>query len=317
MGKPILRLNPTVESQCERILLETSASMLLALAMLLPYKEHSKRGQRPHDYRIVLVLCILRILLRKTYKDYEIETRRDPRLCMIFGLDVLPSRSTLQRGMEMFDMDLLRQFNHCLIEKHLKKRIDTLLDASGIRIIGRSIWYSIRVKKNISRRECDKIHTAICNDKMLILNWFITNRKKNDCPFFVRLLKPYKELGLVLADPGYLSRKNVQFVVDRGGSPFIWIKKNVTAKARSSFAWRAMVKLFFAFPSLFKGIYNQRSKVEAVFSALKKRYGDRLFSRKWYLRRREMAMRFIAYNTKLIVYINYAKNHGLNCWVRA
>ena len=161
MGKPNLRLNPTVESQCERILLETSASMLLALAMLLPYKEHIKRGQRPHDYRIILVLCILRILLRKTYKDYEIETRRDPRLCVIFGLDVLPSRSTLQRGMEMFDMDLLRQFNHCLIEKNLKKRIDTLLDASGIRIIGRSIWYSIRVKKHISRSECDKIHTAI------------------------------------------------------------------------------------------------------------------------------------------------------------
>ena len=317
MGKPNLRLNPTVESSCERILLETSASMLLALALLLPEKLHSKRGQRPHDYRIVLVLCILRILLRKSYKDYEIETRRDPRLCTIFGMDVLPSRSTLQRGMELFTMDILREFNSILLKKFIRPRVNALLDASGIRIIGRSIWYSIRVKKRISRRECDKVHLAVCNDHLLILNWFITNRKKNDCPFFIRLLQPFENLGLILADAAYLSRKNVQYVVDKGGSPFIWIKKNVTLKAKNSFAWKSMIRLFRVFPSLFKGIYNKRSKVECIFSALKRRYGDHLHSRKWYLRRREMALRFIAYNVKLIIYIQYAKVHKLNCWVRA
>lgn len=317
MGKPNLRLNPLVESRCERILLETSASMLLALAMMLPERKHCKRGQRPHDYRIVLVLCILRILLRKTYKDYEIETRTDPRLCSIFGMDVLPSRSTLQRGMEMFTMGLLREFNQVLIKRFIRPRVNALLDASGIRIIGRSLWYSIRTKKRISRRECDKIHLAVCNDQLLILNWFMTNRKKNDCPFFVRLLNPFKKLGLVIADPAYLSRENVQYVVDKGGSPFIWIKKNVTLRAKNSFAWKSMIRLFRRLQPLFKGIYNKRSRVECVFSALKRRYGDKLHARHWYLRRREMAMRFIAYNVKLIIYMTYAKQNGLNCWVRA
>lgn len=217
----------------------------------------------------------------------------------------------------MFDMSLLRDFNHLLIKRYLRPRVNSLLDASGIRIVGRSIWYSLRIKKRISRLECDKVHIAICSDQMLILNWFITNRKKNDCPYFVRLLVPFKKLGLIIADAGYLSRKNAQFVVDRGGSPFIWIKKNVTARAKGSFAWKAMVSLFRNIPSTFKGIYNQRSKVESVFAALKKRYGDQLYSKKYYMRRREMVMRFLAYNTKLIVYINYARNHGLNCWVRA
>ena len=317
MGKPNLQLNPLVESRCERILLETSASMLLALAMLLPERRHCKRGQRPHDYRVVLALCILRILLRKSYKDYEIETRRDPRLCRIFGMDVLPSRSSLQRGMAMFSMGLLREFNQALIKKFLRPRVNALLDASGIRVIGRSIWYSIRVKKRISRRECDKVHIAVCRDQLLILNWLITNRKKNDCPFFVKLLKPFKKLGLVIADPAYLSRKNVQYVVDKGGSPFIWIKKNVTLRAKNSFAWKAMIRLFKTFQPLFKGIYNQRSKVECVFPALKKRYRDQLYSRSWYVRRREMAIRFIAYNVRLTIYITYAKHNNLNCWVRA
>lgn len=317
MGKPNLRLNPTVESRCEKILQQSAVQILLKIALLLPEKKHIKRGQRPHDYRIVLVLCILRILFRKTYKDYEIEMRTDPRLCKIFGLKLLPSRSTVQRGMEMFTMDLLRKFNFLLIKDHIRERANILLDASGIRLVGRSIWYSIRVKKKISRKECDKVHIAACNNQLLICNWYITNRRKNDCPFFVRLLSIFQKLGLVIADPAYLSRKNVQYAVDKDGSPFIKLKKGITVKPKNSFAWKAMIKLAKAFPSAFKSIYNQRSKVECIFSALKKRYGDQLYSRKWYLRRREMAMRFIAYNLRLVIYITYAREHGLNCWVRA
>lgn len=317
MGKPNLRLNPTVESRCERILYESSARILLKTALLLPAIEHTKRGQRPYDYRVVFVLCILRILFRKTYKDYEIEMRRDPRLCAIFSLSILPSRSTIQRGLDRLGMDILREFNHSLVRAYIRKHANVLLDASGIRIVGRSVWYSIRVRKNISRRECDKVHLVTCNDQMLIYNWFITRGNRNDCPFFTRLLDIFDKLGLVLADAGYLSRKNVQYATDKGGSVFIWLKKNVTPRTKNSFAWKSLIMLFKAFPSLFKGIYNQRSKVEAVFSALKKRYGDQLYSRKWYLRRREMALRFIAYNLRIIIYMDYAKNHGLNCWVRA
>ncbi|MBU0756669.1 MAG: transposase, partial [Nanoarchaeota archaeon] len=121
----------------------------------------------------------------------------------------------------------------------------------------------------------------------------------------------------VMADPGYLSRKNVQFVADRGGAAFIWIKKNVTLKGKGSFAWRSMIRLYRTFWYSFKRIYNKRSKVECVFSALKKRYGDFLHSKSCFMRRKEMAMRFIAYNVKLIIYIKYAKTHNLNCWVRA
>jgi len=317
MGKPNIRLNPTVKSRCERILLSSSAHLLLKFALLLPEREHKKRGQRPYDYKIVLVLCILRILLCKTYESYEIEMRNDPRLCKIFGLKLLPSRSTIQRGMEMFSMDLLRKFNYLLVQDHIRENVNLLLDASGIRIIGRSIWYSIRAKKRISRRECDKIHLAVCNDQLLIYNWFITKGRRNDCPFFTRLLDIFKTLGLIIADPAYLSRRNVQYVVDKKGSPFIWIKKNITLRAKNSFAWKSMIRLFRTFPSLFKGIYNQRSKVECIFSALKRRYGDHLYSKKWYMRRREMAMRFIAYNVRLVIYITYARKHNLNCWVRA
>ena len=317
MGKPITRLNPKVESRAQGILFEKAMEILLTIVWFLPRETHNKRGPKPYDYRIILILCIFRILLRKTYADYEIEMRTDQRICNALNLQILPSKSTLQRGMKSFSMNLLREFNQILIQDWINRKLNILIDASGIRIKGRSIWYSLRIKKPISRRECDKVHLAVCRDTMLILNWFITEGKRHDSPFFVRLLSPFKFLGVVLADAGYLSRKNYQHVADKNGSAFIPFKKNSTAKPKSNPAWKIAFNLWKIVPMLFKGIYNQRSKIECVFSVLKKRWGDQLYSRKAYLRRREMAIRFIAYNIRLIIFLNYAKEHNLSLWVRA
>ena len=317
MGKPITRLNPKVESSIQRIFLEKVIGSLLFVVMGLPEQQQLKRGPKPYDSRKILLICVLRVLLRKTYADYEIEMRRDIRICKVLGLKMLPSKSTIQRGMNSLTMDLLREFNRLLIQKWINRKLNILIDASGIRIVGRSIWYSLRIKQDISRRECDKIHLAVCKDTLLVLNWFITEGKKHDSPFFKKLLDPFKWLGEVLADAGYLSRENYQFVVDRNGSAFILFKKNSTAKPKSYPAWKFAFNLWKALPMIFKGIYNQLSKVEMVFSVLKRRYGDNLYNRGAYRRRREFALRLISYNMKLIICLEYAKEHNLSCWVRA
>ncbi len=317
MGEPIARLNPTVESRTQSIFFIRALEVILKIVMILPEIHSTKPGPKPYDYRVVLCLCIFRILLRKTYADYEIEMRTDERICRILKMKFLPGKSTLQRYLSSVKMDLLRQINQILLGKWVKRKLNISIDATGIRILGRSIWYSIRVRKIISRRECDKIHLAICNDTMLILNWFITKGKRNDSPFFRKLLAPFSLLGVVLADKGYLARKNYQFVVDKEGSAFIPFKNNSTAKSKSHPAWKFAFNLWNALPMIFRGIYRQRSRVECIFSALKKRYGDQLYSKKSRIRRREMALRFIAYNIRLVVYLDYSAKHNLSLWVRA
>lgn len=317
MGEPKTRLNPKVESRVQKILFKKALGTLISIGIKLPTENNIKRGPKPYDYRIILVLCIFRILLRKTYADYEIEMRTDPRICKPLGFQILPGKSTIQRAMSSVKMDLLRQINQILLAEWAKRKLNISIDASGIRILGRSIWYSIRTEKPISRRECDKVHLATCNDTMLILNWFITKWEKNDNPFFTKLLIPFKLLGVVLADKGYLSRKNYQYVVDKKGSAFIPFKKNSTEKPKSHPAWKFAFNLWKSLPSLFRSIYHQRSRVECIFSALKKKWGDQLYSQKAYLRRREMAIRFIAYNLKLIICLSYAREYNLSLWVRA
>ena len=115
MGEPITRLNPIVESRIQGILFEKALGFLSSVAMIFPKSNTINRGPKPYDYRIILVLCIFRILLRKTYADYEIEMRTDLRICRILNLKILSGKSTIQRGMKKFSMDLLREFNQILI----------------------------------------------------------------------------------------------------------------------------------------------------------------------------------------------------------
>ena len=315
MGKPNIRLNPQIDSIRNRVLLEKGANVLLSLALLLPQTEYRGRGRKPFDYRLMLVLCILRILLRKRYSDYETEMRFDKRLCEMLKLDKLPCKSCLNDYALQFKLGFLTNFNKKLIEGWIKKPVDLLLDSSGIRLVGRSVWYSIRTKKKILKKDCDKIHIAICLQNLLIANFRISNSKRNDSPFLRKLLEMFSKLGLVVVDKGYSNETNARYVANNEGAFFSPFKKNTQPTGLN--IWAYLYKLWKIFPSLCKAIYNQRSKVEAVFSALKNRYGDQLYSKKWFTRRREMAMRFIAYNVRIIVGIQIAREKNIPLWVRA
>ncbi len=315
MGKPNIRLNPQIDSIRNRVLLEKATKVLLSVAFLLPLRDYKGRGRKPYDYRIVLVLCILRILLRKRYADYETEMRFDKRLIEMLGIQNLPCKSTVNNYAFQFSLSFLSKFNSRLIASWIKKPVDLLLDASGIRLVGRSIWFCIRTKKKILKKDCDKIHIAVSLCSLLIANFKISNSKRNDSPFLRKLLSIFRELGLVIVDKGYSSKKNANFVANKKGAFFSPFKENANPSGLN--LWANLYRLWNNFTQLCYNIYHQRSKVEAVFSALKERYGDQLYSTVWYMRRREMAMRFIAYNVRIIVGIQIAREKHIPLWVRA
>jgi hypothetical protein len=172
------------------------------------------------------------MLLLKTYADYEIEMRTDLRICSILGLTILPGKSTIQRFMQELSMSNLWEFNRMLLRDFLVQKINLALDASGMRIVGRSIWYCFRIKKKISRSEFDKVHIAIGIDVLFVFNWRISDGKRHDSPFFRLLLASFAMLGLVLADLGYSSRANVQIIADKEGAAFIPFKSNATGKSK-------------------------------------------------------------------------------------
>lgn len=317
MGKPNIRLNPRIDSIRNRVLLERVTKLLLTCVMLLPEAEKKKgRGRAPYDYRHILFLSIIRTLLRKRYSDYESEMRTDIRYLDSLGIKRLPCKSTINNyDLNVFNMSLLNKLNRILIDTWIKKPIDLALDASGISIIGKSIWYCIRTNTKRSKKECDKVHIGISLCSNLIASFAISNSSRNDSPFLRKLLKQFKDLGIILADKGYSNKTNALFVAQKNGAFFSPFKKNANANGLN--AWSYMKKLWNFLPSICRGIYNRRSRVEAIFSALKNRYGDQLHNKKWFSRRREMALRFIAFNLKIIIGIQIARELNIPLWVRA
>lgn len=319
MGKHIMRLNPKVRSQVNKHLLVLALTLLWNLACILkpPKGYYKKKGRKPVDWKIPFCLSILRVVLVKKYDQYESEMETDPRLLSFFSVDKLPSRSGIHRFAQLMNVAYLRYVMSELVKPYTNRAVDILLDATGISLMSRSIWYNLRLRKKVNKRDCYKLHAAISLAWGLILNFRISIGKRHESPFLISLLRPFQKLGLVIADKGYSSRKNLQYIVDKWGAPFIKFRVNATAKSKNYPAWKVQYYFYKSMQFLWDKIYVKRNRIENVFSVLKGVWGDKLYTHNKRRRMRELVLRFIAYNVRQILYIQYSRKHNLPLWVRA
>jgi len=103
--------------------------------------------------------------------------------------------------------------------------------------------------------------------------------------------------------------------VDKKGKPFLWFKANATGKAKGYPAWQISFKAYTDNPDEWMDEYHIRSMVEAVFSSIKRCFGPDIKSIKGWLKRRELAIKVLAYSIKRVLYIERAKELGIPLWV--
>jgi len=275
-----------------------------------------RRGRRPADSRVVAVLCLFMVACGLTYDQYAAE-RTDPRIAKILGVDNLPSRSVVHRGMTKLSQKYLRRFNKILAYRLTRKHgLRVIVDSTGIRLKTSSTWYDIRIKRKNRRRDHAKLHLAVDPRRNAILEYKITKSRRGDSPQLGFLLQALKDVCKVIGDSGYLSRDNCDLVVSKNGKPFFRLKSNTTAKPKGSQAWKDMVRLAKTRETFYKKIYHVRSLVESVNSALKRRYGSFVRAIKRKCRNNTIALRVIAYNIKQLLYDKLATHLGVPFWVR-
>ncbi len=142
-----------------------------------------------------------------------------------------------------------------------------------------------------------KLHVLIALQNLSILNLRITKGTRHDSPILRRLLRPIpKGSGDTCLDPAYLSRRNCNLIAKKGRTPFIKPKRNTTIRKRGSQPWREMMTLWFEDEAAFLRRYHQRSKVESVYSSLKRCYGNHLSSHKPRAQRHELHLKTLSYN---------------------
>ena len=134
-----------------------------------------------------------------------------------------------------------------------------------------------------------------------VISFHFTRTNVHEVTQLDALLEPLWDLGNVYADSGYLSANNCWVIVMKGETPFIHPKKTTTGKSRKEQPFTEMIKRYNQNKEEWLKKYHQRSIIEAVFSALKRRLGGFVTSIKRRIQHTEIALKIIIYNLMILV----------------
>ena len=139
-----------------------------------------------------------------------------------------------------------------------------------------------------------------------IVNFHFTKGLVHEITQLGYLLEPLWDLGNVYADSGYLSTENCWLIVEKGGIPYIRPKCTSVGwkpgkPIRYGNPYYDMMEQYKSDPETWMKQYHQRSVIEAVFSALKRRFGGSVASIKRGIQQVEIAMKIIVYNLMMLV----------------
>jgi transposase len=179
-------------------------------------------------------------------------------------------------------------------------------DSSGFGTSKFAKWYD--EKYATTRRECQwvKAH-VICGVKTGIVPAAVVGDKNaGDSPQFPELVETTAEhfnVKEISADKAYLSYDNLDLVDGLGGVPYIPFKSNSTAGATP--LWDKMFHYFQMRREEFLSHYHLRSNVESVFSAVKRKFGDAVRSKKDAAAVNEVLCKLVCHNLSCVVHAWY------------
>lgn len=265
---------------------------------------------------MIVCLLILGAMLNLGYEAMESELNTNSLVQSAFGAD-LPSHSTYYRYARQLSMDYIQELNEALVESHaLPRRTILHADSTGFRLKRSSSWFDIRISRKNRRKDHVKLHALVVHKLGLIYSFAVTRSYRHDSPILDRLIAKVSFSEFVLCgDSGYLSRINCGLVGKKKGMAFFSVKKNITAKSRGVKEWHEMVMLFREFPWGFLLIYHMRVYIEATFGSIKQRFDHQLYSRIWFMQRRELGLKVLSHNVKQLLYIEESEHSSLDLWV--
>lgn len=155
-----------------------------------------------------------------------------------------------------------------------------------------------------SLRDWLKLHAMIGCRTNIITSVEVTERRQHDTTQFVPLLQDTAKnfnVFRVYADGAYSSVKNVEAATALGAKPFIPFRVDARGNQPSE-AWSRLFHLFSLNRDAFLAVYHRRSNVEATFSMMKRKFGDRLRSKTPVAQVNELLLKVLAHNLCCLVH---------------
>lgn len=195
--------------------------------------------------------------------------------------------------------DLLKGMIETSAQSMREIETDFGFDSTGFSTPNFVTWHNVKWGGTEDWHDWYKLHVCAGLKTGIIASFEISERAAHDSQFFKPLFESAKANGFTIknafADKGYPTRANLQLVVDNDATPYIRFRGN--AKYNDSHTvWNKMLYYFLANKDEFYSIYNKRNNIEAGFSAMKRKFGNRLTSRIKPAQINELLAKILAYN---------------------
>lgn len=233
----------------------------------------------------LVVLNLLRIREGWTYQETEEKLEVMDTIQHELKLRRIPNPSTLARAYDRINCWLFRW-----ILKESASRIESsgklAVDATGFTRHWASRYYTKRTEMKLSDLKVTCL--ADVGDPMVIRDVHITTTRKHDTQILPKLIPDDESGSFLAADKGYDHYDLRDWCRDKGIRPLIKHREHKpydkAANARMN-----------------NDDYNQRQKVESIFSSIKRQYGDDVSSRVWYRQFRDVIATMAVFNIEQIV----------------
>lgn len=250
-------------------------------------------GRKPYDARALTVVTIWQEIEGKSERAYTADLGRDEQRLRMLGLKHAPHRTALYRARKRLSKEYMRRLNRKILER-LKPARQVGVDATGLRQSRRdSAWSSA---SHSGRREYVKLHALFNLETRTVETFEATPGTEHECKHLEGLLADLDDVECLVADAGYLSRRNCRLIAEKGGTPYIKPKENSQKKAKGCWPWKRMVSLFRKHPSIFNRFYRLRQRVEAGWHSLKSLVGDTVRNRTEQTIKAEIWSKITCYN---------------------
>ena len=184
------------------------------------------------------------------------------------------------------------------------------IDSTGIKITNRGQWMRDKWNSSNNKKRYLKIHIAVNVKTKKILSMKVTDEHVHDSKALSELVNDVMEsdkkitIGNLFADGAYEGNDIFRYLADNGIQPCIKVRKNarvqlkkgnllrnlsVLAQKNDLQAWKDSVS------------YGKRWIVETVFSCLKRRFGEYVYSVKLKNMIQEMMLKASLYNKMISV----------------
>jgi len=263
--------------------------------------EHSSKFSR-QDFTQHQLLAVA-VLKQKTNEDYrDTVDGIGSDLMQAMGLTKIPHFTTIQKFIKRLDSQVLDALISIIailiIGDRLLKGAVIGIDSSGYPASHASSYFVRRIKRKPTHKTFLKGSFVGDLTNQMIVCCKLRNFPSADVIDFKGLMERalviLKKISEVHADKGYDGKDAILLVENRlNAVPYIKIRETDGYKCKSPIR-RRVLNNWNRFVFVLRG--RQRNLIETINSVVKRVFGDSLYSKGIWMRRKELKLKYVAYN---------------------